>query len=96
VRQWQLLLLLQSLLLLLLPVAQAPLLLPRKLQLKKKRKTKALLSKASDPSSVEAPESKRKQNLVPTVSGGYEIVRTLAAFTGGCQGTAHPFLVQNT
>ena len=54
-----------------------------------------MASKASVLSSVEA-NSKLTHNLRPPFSGGYEVVRMLAASTGGRRETAHPSLVQTS
>ena len=85
------------------PVAAAPaaagggggdvLLLLRKHQLRKKKRKKPVASKASDLSSVEA-NSKLTHTLRTPLSGGYLVVRMLAASKGGRRETAHPSLVQ--
>ena len=52
-----------------------------------------MASRASVLSSVEA-NSKLGHTLQAPFSGGYQVVRTLAASTGGRRETAHPSLVQ--
>jgi hypothetical protein len=95
VKQWLLLLLRLLLLLqlLLVAVVETLLLLLRKRQLRKKKRKKPVASKASDLSSVEA-NSKLTHTLRTPLSGGYQVVRMLAASKGGRRETAHPSLVQ--